>query len=64
MKLIIRTPDSSVKLREPVTIKISKEQADRFMEHYNHFKDIISAMAGPQDNTTPSLLPGETFIAM
>lgn len=64
MKLIIRTPDSSVTLRKPVTIEISKDQADKFMEHYNHFKDIISAMAGPQDNTAPSLLPGETFIAM
>ena len=64
MKLIICTPDSSVKLMEPVTIKISKEQADKFMEHYNHFNDKISAMAGPQDNTAPSLLPGKTFIAM
>ena len=51
VKLIIRTPDSSVKLRRPVTIEISKEQADRCMEHYNHFKDIISTMGGPQDNT-------------
>jgi hypothetical protein len=64
VKLIICTPDSSVKLRRPVTIEISKEQADRCMEHYNHFKGIISTMGGPQDNTAPSLLPGEIFIAM
>jgi hypothetical protein len=28
------------------------------------YGNVFSAMAGPQDNTTPSLLPGETFIAM